>query len=373
MVLATVSRKRLSSYFDWPLTLFMIMLCLVGLCVLYSAGYDVESQQSLQMKRQAASMGVGLFVYLVCSFMSISFWRRWAYLFYGVGCLLLMLVLSQGIVVGGAERWLDMGQVRIQPSEFMKLAMVLAFARLFSVEEAPRDGYNLPHLVMPLVLVLLPAALIRVQPDLGTAMMHVLIAGSMLLLVGIRKKTLLTFLILGILLVPPAWTLLHDYQRERILNFWSPERDPKDTGYHAIQSKIAVGSGALTGKGFLQGSQTQLRFLPEQTTDFIFSVLAEEWGFVGSVFTLTLYFLLLIHLLQIVSKCTEPFPAFVSFGVCAMLFWQVVINIGMVIGVFPVVGITLPLLSYGGSSIVTIMAGLGIVGGIYRKRYRFTP
>lgn len=194
----------------------------------------------------------------------------------------------------------------------------------------------------------------------------------MLLLAGLHKKTLLTLLSAGILLTIPFWLFgLKDYQRQRILTFMSPESDPLGSGYHAIQSKIAVGSGAFWGKGFMQGTQTQLRFLPEQTTDFIFSVLAEEWGFVGTFLVIFLYGFLIFRLLSISSRCQDTFSAFVAFGVAALIFWHVLVNIGMVVGVLPVVGLTLPLLSFGGSSVTSVMAALGLAAGFSFRRFLF--
>ncbi len=366
--------RRLSEYFDWQLTILVLLLCCLGLLVLSSAGYDPDTGQSFQMRRQAASMGLGFGAYVIGSFLTIPFCRRWGWLLFGVVCVMLIYLDYRGIVAGGARRWLEIGgmsALRVQPSEFMKLAMILVLARVFGAENAPRNDYTLPRLFVPGIIILIPALLIAKQPDLGTALCCMLIGGSMVLMAGVRFRTILVVTIFAIALAVPAWHNFHDYQKQRVLTFLAPEKDPKGRGYHAIQSQIAVGSGALAGKGYRRGTQTQLRFLPEQTTDFIFSVLAEEWGFVGSAFVIAIYFLLMMHLLQLVSRTNDHFGAFVIFGMFALIFWQVFINIGMVIGVVPVVGITLPLLSYGGSSVLTIMAGLGIVSGISRRRFIF--
>ena len=349
----------------------MLLLCSIGLTIIYSAGFDPQSETSKAMIKQAGSMGVGLIIFIACVFINPIFWRRCAWAFYIIGCLLLLAVLMKGVVAGGARRWLDFGSFRMQPAEFMKLGLILLFARLFSSENAPREGYTIPTLILPTVLMLIPTALIIKEPDLGTALCHLLIGGSMLLMAGIRRGTLMRLGMVAVVLSVPAWGMLKDYQRKRVLNFLSPEMDPLGSGYHAIQSKIAVGSGAVTGKGFLHGTQTQLRFLPEQTTDFIFSVLAEEWGFLGSIAVLALYGLLIFRLLTICSRCQDSFSAFVSFGVASMMFWHVTINIGMVIGVVPVVGVTLKLLSYGGSSVIAAMAALGIVAGFSIRRFIF--
>jgi len=363
--------KNIATSIDWPLTITMLMLCSVGLGLLYSAGYNPEAEQSFQMKRQAISMGIGFLGFVVCMAFNTSFWKRWSWFFYLLGVGLLIAILMGGVVAGGSRRWLDLGSFRMQPSEFMKIALILALARLFSREKASKDGYNLYSMIIPIVVMLVPMGLIFVEPDLGTASCLGLIGGSMLLVAGVKKKTLLSLFITAIVLAIPGWSVLEDYQKQRILTFMSPESDPLGSGYHAMQSKIAVGSGSVFGKGFLEGTQTQLRFLPEQTTDFIFSVLAEEWGFAGSLSVVILYGFLVFRLLTIASRSPEPFSAFVAFGVAAMLFWHIVINICMVLGSFPVVGLTLPLLSYGGSSVVTVMAGLGIVAGISFRRFLF--
>ena len=365
--------KNYFSFVDWPLTIAMLLLCTIGLGVLYSAGYNPDTGSSSQMNRQAISIGIGFGGFLICMLFSPNFWKRYSYLLYFIGCGLLVLILVSGVVAGGARRWLDLGGFRMQPSEFMKVALILALARLFSRDKSPgSQGYNLYTMIPSLTLMLIPMGLIVVQPDLGTASSLGLIGGTMLLVAGVQKKTLISLALSGFVLAVPAWLFaLKDYQKQRILTFMSPESDPLGSGYHAMQSKIAVGSGSISGKGFLEGTQTQLRFLPEQTTDFIFSVLAEEWGFIGTLFVILIYGFLVFRILTIASRSPDPFPAFVAVGVAAMLFWHIVINISMVLGVFPVVGLTLPLLSYGGSSVVSVMLALGLAAGISFRRFLF--
>ncbi|MBP9837851.1 MAG: rod shape-determining protein RodA [Proteobacteria bacterium] len=358
-------------HFDWLLLFSMTLICCIGLIVIYSAGYDVETDSSRAMVKQAISFGIGIGLTIVCLFISPTFWRRISWPFFIFGCTLLLYVMFKGVVAGGARRWIDFGGFRMQPAEFTKLGIILVLARLFSSDKAPRDGYTIRTLLFPVAIIFLPSIIIMKQPDLGTALCHILIGSSMLLMAGIQKKTLLRIFLSGAILAVPAWSMLKDYQKKRVLNFLSPEMDPLGSGYHAIQSKIAVGSGAVYGKGFLKGTQTQLRFLPEQTTDFIFSVLAEEWGFIGSVVVICLYALLIMRLLNVCSKCNDSFTAFVSYGVASMMFWHVCINIGMVIGVMPVVGVTLKLFSYGGSSLIAAMAGIGIVLSFTLRRYSF--
>lgn len=363
--------KRMAFNFDWIILITMLTLCGIGLVVIYSAGYDPQVGTSKPMIKQAVSLGLGSFACLLSIVISPVSWRRLAWPIYIIGCILLIAVMFKGTVAGGARRWLVIGGFRMQPAEFTKLGLILLYARLFSSDKASGKGFDFKTLVFPVVLLIIPAILIAKEPDLGTALCHVLIAGSMLLVAGIQRKTLIKIILSVGILAVPTWTLLKDYQRNRVLNFLSPEMDPLGTGYHAIQSKIAVGSGAMTGKGFLQGTQTQLRFLPEQTTDFIFSVLAEEWGFWGSLFVIGLYALLIFRMLRVSARCTDSFSAYVSFGVAAMMFWHVLINIGMVIGVMPVVGVTLKLMSYGGSSLIAAMVGIGIVLGVSIRRYSF--
>jgi len=364
--------RRFFSNVDWQLVAAMLLLCLAGLGLQWSAGFNPELGYSPPMHRQAMSMGAGLLAFLFCMTVRTSFWHRISIFLFIVGCVLLLLILFKGVVAGGSRRWLDLGSVRVQPSEFMKVGVILALARVFSRENSPRQGYTLSTLLLPSVILAIPVVLILKEPDLGTALCYLLIGGSMILLARVRTSTAIRLSIAAVALSIPAWVfMLKDYQRQRVLTFLSPEQDPLGSGYHAIQSKIAVGSGAVTGKGFLEGTQTQLRFLPEQTTDFIFSVLAEEWGFVGSICTLILYAWLILRLLRISSRCSDPFSAFVSFGVAALIFWHTMINIGMVIGVVPVVGLTLTFLSFGGSSVVTLMAALGIVAGISGRRFLF--
>lgn len=358
---------------DWWIIGTSVAIFTLSLVVLYSAGYNPELETSPTARRQLISFAIGAVGFTCCAILHPTFWRRWAFLFYGLGCLLLVVILFKGVVAGGARRWLELGGFRMQPSELMKLGIILALARVFSSDRAPREGYGFFALFIPGIVLLVPALLTVAEPDLGTGLCHILIGGSMLLLAGVRPKILLRLLLLALVMLPVVWKFgLKEYQQQRVLTFMSPESDPLGSGYHAIQSKIAVGSGALTGKGFLQGTQTQLRFLPEQTTDFIFSVLAEEWGFFGSSVLLCLYAILILRLIKVASAHQDRFIAFVSFGVAALLFWHVVVNIGMVIGVLPVVGLTLALFSYGGSSLITVLLCLGIVVGANARRYSFT-
>ncbi len=366
--------RRVISNFDWGLLIYPLILGGIGLVVLGSAGYDPDTDASRALKLQAAYMGFSWLLFFFATLFGPSAWKRLAIPVYILGIiLLLILIFKGGIVAGGARRWLSLGAVRMQPSEVMKIGLILVLAKLFSSEYLPKDGYHLKNMWFPFLIMLVPAVFILKQPDLGTALCLLAIGFTMLFVAGLRFQTILRLLIPAILLAIPLWHFgLKDYQKQRVLTFLAPEEDPLGKGYHAIQSKIAVGSGAVFGKGYREGTQTQLRFLPEQTTDFIFSVLAEEWGFAGSVVVLVVYTLFLFHLLSIANRMADPFSMYVTVGTAALIFLHVFINIGMVIGVLPVVGITLALLSYGGSSLVTSMILLGIVAGLNARRFMFT-
>jgi rod shape determining protein RodA len=295
---------------------------------------------------------------------------RWSPAIYAVCILLLIYVLIMGKYVGGARRWLILGPVSVQPSELIKIAVIISLARYYSKHANPR-GFTLSELLTPLMLTIIPFMLIVKQPDLGTAMVLVLIAGAMTVFVKIERRSLLCIITACTITGPLVWFLLKGYQKKRILTFINPDRDPLGAGYHIIQSKIAIGSGMIFGKGFLKGTQNALSFLPEQHTDFIFSVLAEEWGFVGSVFILFLFLVLIIWGLNIAYRCRDPFGTILAVGATAMIFWQVFINIGMAMGLMPIVGVTLPFISYGGSSIVSIMICVGLLMSISMRRFLF--
>jgi rod shape determining protein RodA len=261
-----------------------------------------------------------------------------------------------------------MGPVSIQPSELAKIAVIIILARYYS-KHANIGGLNLRELFIPFVLAIIPFILIVKQPDLGTGMIVLLIAGSMTIFVKIERRSLLCIITSCTIVVPLVWFFLKGYQKQRILTFLDPERDPLGAGYHVIQSKIAIGSGMISGKGFLKGTQNALAFLPEQHTDFIFSVLAEEWGFVGAFLLLCLFLIFIIWGLNIAYRCREPFGTIIAVGVTAMIFWQVFINIAMTMGLMPIVGVTLPFISYGGSSVITTMICVGLLLNISMRRF----
>jgi rod shape determining protein RodA len=361
--------RRLAQNFDWGLLILTLLLEGIGLVTLYSAvtAGDQTGQTAL-FTRQILWFGVGLGIMVLSFIFNYKLLEKYAPLIY-VGCLLLLIwVLVSGRIGGGAQRWLRLGPLSIQPSEFVKISVVIFLSRYYARYANP-DGYTLRELIKPALIVALPFILIVRQPDLGTGILLVMIAGSITLFVKIERRTLLSILLFCGGTGPLVGLFLKTYQKQRLLTFLHPDRDPLGAGYHIIQSKIAIGSGMLTGKGFLKGTQNALSFLPEQHTDFIFSVLAEEWGFVGAVVVLLCFFMLIVWGLRVAHRCRDPFGTILSVGVSCVLFWQVVINIAMVMGLMPVVGVPLPLISYGGSSVVTVSLCVGILMNVSMRRF----
>ena len=371
--------RRIFSYFDWWLLIVATLIPLTGLVVLYSAGYDPDANEPLfgilpiiiaspACKKQILFLIVGIITAFITVMIPTQRVGKYAYGFYGACVFLLFVVSVFGVIIKGSQRWIDLGPIHFQPSEITKMGVILALSRYLSTHPSPRGGLKLKGLIVPFLIFLLPMLLILKQPDLGTAMSIGAIGFTMVLFSGVNFRSLALLFAIGISAMYPAWLHLHDYQKRRVLVLIDPEADPLGSGYHILQSKIAVGSGELFGKGFLQGSQTQLQFLPEHSTDFIFSVLAEEWGFVGCMFVLGLYLLLLYKLCGVLRKCRDSFSLFLVVGMIAYIYCHVLINIGMVIGLLPVVGIPLPLFSYGGSSLLSNMMAIGIALGVSVRR-----
>ena len=349
---------------NWGLMLLILVTAFVGLATLYSiSGGSTETWVSRQLVR----FGVGFFVMLVVALVDIRFWLRSAFLIYGVALVLLVAVEVVGVVGMGAQRWLDLGPFQLQPSEVMKIALVLALARYFH-GIAHEEVAQLRWLVVPSVMVIVPVALVLRQPDLGTALLLLIGAGSLFFLAGVRLWIFGAGILAGLATVPFAWHYLHDYQRERILTFLNPERDPLGAGYHILQSKIALGSGGMFGKGFMQGTQSHLNFLPEMQTDFIFTSLAEEFGLVGALGLLALYVCMLAYAVAIALRSRSQFGRLLGMGIAATFFVYFFINIAMVTGLVPIVGVPLPLVSYGGTAMVTILVGFGLVMSVYIHR-----
>ena len=374
--------RRVLSQFDFVLLLTGLLIPILGLIVLYSAGFDPDAKsfapswlplqiQSEAFFKQALFLVFGTIVLLFALAIPSQTLHRYAYPIYGICIVLLISVLVFGSVSHGAKRWLSLGGITFQPSEAMKLGLILGLARYLSKHPPKYGGYGFLALIIPFCFFLIPMALIFRQPDLGTALSVGAIGFSMVLFMGIRIKSLIIMTISLLIAIYPAWNFLKPYQQRRVLALINPDQDPLGSGYHIIQSKIAVGSGEIFGKGFLGGTQTQLEFLPEHTTDFVFSVLSEEWGFVGATFIIALYLLFLYRMLRVAQKSRDLFASLVCFGVAATIFFHAFVNIGMVVGLLPVVGLPLPLFSYGGSSVLSTMFSLGIVLGIGMRRLTF--
>jgi len=293
---------------------------------------------------------------------------RYAYPFLVFCTILLFLVILIGRTTSGSQRWLNLGFISFQPSELTKIALILALTRFFT-ENENLQGYGLRDLGVPFFLLTIPMLLVFKQPDLGTVVLLSLIFVSVLAFMGLHRRTWFVLMAGCSAVVPFLWYLLKDYQKLRLMTFLNPDLDPLKTGYHITQSKIAVGSGTLFGKGFLKGTQSQLHFLPEQHTDFVFSVWAEEWGFVGSFVLLFLLLLLISRGLKIASISKERAGTTLAIGISAMFFWQTFVNVGMVVGIVPVVGVPLPLVSYGGTSLITTLMGIGILTNISMRRF----
>jgi len=317
--------------------------------------------------KQIIRYGVALGVMLVVAVVDLKFWYRAAYPIYVIAFLLLVLVEVRGFIGMGAQRCIDLGVIQLQPSEVMKVAAVLALARYFHNVSIDEIGKPL-LLLVPAGLVLVPAALVMKQPDLGTALMLVLAGGIMFFLAGVRLWKFAILIAAGAAAAPLAWRFLKPYQKTRLVSFLDPESDPQGTGYHSLQSKIAIGSGGSTGKGFLEGTQSHLNFLPEKQTDFIFTMLAEEWGLLGGLALLALYTLVIIYGYFIAFRSRSHFGRLLALGIVVNLFLYVFINTAMVMGLIPVVGVPLPLVSYGGTAMLTVMFGFGLLMSVYVHR-----
>ncbi len=362
--------RRLFIHFDWALLGVVLAIASIGILNLYSATAKMEMSGTPLYLKQIFWLFIGLTVMVTIALIEYRLYSDFAYFIYFVALFLLIAVLGFGPITAGAQRWLRIGPFTFQPSEFAKISLILVLAKFFH-RPPERKDYSLKHLPLPFLLLFLPMALILKQPDLGTAIMLLLVFFSVLIFIKIRWSSLLTIGLTGAAAVPLLWGFLKEYQKRRILTFFNPELDPLGAGYHLIQSKIAIGSGGILGKGFMEGTQCKLGFLPEQQTDFIFSALGEEWGLVGSLFTIGLYLVLILWGLRIAVQARDRFGAILAFGVVAMLFWHVFINIGMVLGMMPVVGIPLPLLSYGGSFMISTLIGAGLLLSVSMRRFLF--
>lgn len=358
----TIGEKLLE--FNWGFLLLLTVIASIGFAMLYSVADGSFSPWAMkQMVRFAA----GAVMMVVVALIDLRLWMRMAYPIYAVALVLVTAVDLVGFNGMGAQRWLDLGIVQLQPSEVMKVAILLALARYFhglALDEVSR----IRNLIVPVLLVAVPVGLVVEQPDLGTAILLTISGGTIFFAAGLAWRY---FIITGLAVlgaIPVIWGRLHDYQRDRVFTFLDPERDPLGAGYHILQSKIALGSGGLFGKGFMEGSQAHLNFLPEKQTDFIFTMLGEELGFVGGITLLAFYCMALIFAVNVSLQCRNQFGRLLSLGVSVSFFFYIFINTAMVMGLLPVVGVPLPLVSYGGTAMLSLMFAFGLLMSCYIHR-----
>ncbi|NOY52058.1 MAG: rod shape-determining protein RodA [Deltaproteobacteria bacterium] len=360
--------RRLITHFDFGFLFLVLLISLIGEGAIYSASHFAGSPPSDLYLRQLYWIGIGLILLLATISIDYRSLHRYAYLIYAVSVGLLLVVSFKGAIGMGAQRWIVVGPLTLQPSELAKIALILVLSRYLSdIQE--RGGFTAGHYFNLALLIGLPLILILRQPDLGTSLMLLFIAVTLLFLAGmpVRFFTYAGVTVLGA--VPFLWRFLKDYQKQRIRVFFNPDLDPSGAGYHIIQSKIAIGSGGFLGKGIMHGTQSQLRFLPEQHTDFIFSVIAEETGFIGTLILILLFAYLIFKGINIALKTQDLFGTLVATGITTMIAYYILINIGMTSGLFPVVGVPLPFISYGGSSLITLFIGVGLILNIRMRRF----
>ncbi|MBI5137226.1 MAG: rod shape-determining protein RodA [Nitrospirae bacterium] len=364
--------RRVLEHMDWRLVALVLAILALGVTTIYSVTPQWSRGGTPLFLKQCSWAVVGVVAFVVFSAFDYQRLLGYAHYFYWATLALLVLVESLGRVGMGAQRWVDVGGVSLQPSELAKLSVTLMLARYFP-ERITAAGFRFRDLLVPGIYVLLPFGLILRQPDLGSALLVVFVFGVILLIVGLRRRSLVWAALLTGMGLPFLWEFfwnsLREYQRNRLLTFLNPGADPLGSGYHVMQSKIAIGAGGLAGQGFQQGTQSQLKFLPEGHTDFIFSVFAEQWGFLGVTVLLLLFAGLIACGMDIAMKAKDLPGMLVAAGVTCMLTFPIFINLGMTLGVAPVVGVPLPLMSYGGTALVTTMAALGILANVHVQRH----
>lgn len=359
--LTTAARVLLALKIDGPLVIGLALISVYGLVILYSA----SGQSMNTLLRTVARLALGAVAMLLLARVNPNFLRRSAPWLYAGGCLLLLIVVAIGHIGMGAQRWLDLGLFRFQPSELMKLSVPMMCAWYLHERPLPPGWVSLATLG---ALILVPVALVAIQPDLGTAALIGAAGVLVIILAGLRARVILALLALAAAAAWFGWSFMHDYQRKRVLTFLNPQTDPLGAGYHIIQSQIAIGSGGVFGKGWMNGSQAQLEFLPERSTDFIFAVVGEEFGLLGLLLLLLLYAFVVGRAIYLATQTQDTFARLLAGSLALTFFVYVFINAGMVTGLLPVVGVPLPLVSYGGSSVVTLLAGFGILMALYSRR-----
>ncbi len=348
-------------HLDLPLLIGLLLLCGCGLLLLFSA----TDQDPDKLDRQMIRLGIAFLVMFVVAQIPPSELRRWSPPLFGLGVVMLVGVLVMGEIGKGAQRWLDLGVVRFQPSELLKVAVPMMIAWYLAERPLPPSGLRV---LWAALLTAVPVLLIARQPDLGTALLVASAGAMVLFLAGLRWRLILLLGVVAAALAPALWYFMRPYQRQRVLTFLNPENDPLGAGYHIIQSKIAIGSGGVYGKGWMNGTQSHLEFLPERSTDFIFAVLGEEFGLTGILVLLAMYLFIIVRGLYIATRAQETYGRLLAGGLTLVFFVYLFVNTGMVTGLLPVVGVPLPLVSYGGTSLVTIMAGFGILMSIHTHR-----
>jgi len=369
MMFGRSSLRKLRAQFDWPLAGAILAILILGLTNLYSA---TRVAPHGLYSHQLAWVAAGLLLFTIVAAVDYRLYERYAYALFAVAIVLLVAVLVGGKVVKGSSRWLSVGPVGIQPSELAKIAVVLALAKVFSGDPLDLALRPWAYVAMALALLGLPLMLVMKQPDLGTALILFLVGMSIVMVVSLQLHVKLIVLSVELFLGVMLFLFkLHGYQKKRLLTFIDPSLDPSGAGWHARQAIFAVGSGRWTGKGWLHGTQNQLQFLPEHWTDFPFAVWAEEWGFFGCLVLLGCYLFLILWALNLAAEARDRFAQILCVGAAALLFWHVFFNIGMVAGILPVVGVTLPLVSYGGSSLLTVMIALGLLMNVSVRRYAY--
>ncbi|MGH7815317.1 MAG: rod shape-determining protein RodA [Candidatus Binataceae bacterium] len=365
------SDRRIIQHFDWLLLALTLAVAGIGVICVISASYTGPGKEWDRLAiRQLVWIGAGTVILAAAALIDYRSLEGYAYPFYAAALALLGIVMVVGHATGGSRRWIDLGFFHLEPSEIAKLAVVLAMARYLR-EEPPKGGWRIRQTIVPVALFAIPAALVFKQPDLGTGLILALVAATLIFVSGLNWRMTAAVALAAMLAAPVGWRFMKPYQRERLVSFMNPQADPLGAGYHIIQSEIAIGAGGESGKGFLKGTQARLNFLPEESTDFIFSVYAEEFGLAGAMLLLGLYAAIIARGAWIARHARDRFGTLLAVGLVAIVFWQVAINLGMATGMLPVVGITLPMVSYGGSSLIAMMAAMGLLISINMRRYLF--
>lgn len=353
---------------DYWMLLIAMVLSTAGVFAIYSAGFD-PSTGNVQTfySRQIVWFLIGIVMFFIISFINYKTIVRLAPFIYGMGVLLLLMVLISGHIGMGAQRWLGVGAFKLQPSEIFKVILVITLAWLFM--DFDDKKLNIIKIFKKSIFLLPPFILVFLQPDLGTSITYIVIWGCIILLLGITRNTFIIIILVFSVTTPMLWTHMHDYQKKRVISFVNPEQDPFGAGYHIIQSKIGVGSGGIEGKGYMKGTQSHLRFIPERHTDFIYSVINEEFGLIGGSSIIILFVILILRILQTGGRSKEPASKILTAAVASYIFFQFIVNSYMTLGMMPVVGIPMPFVSYGGSSIISFFIMLGLVNSCHIRRF----